>query len=115
MAAKISSSTDSTKNRFHEIETSQFAYRRKSRTVSALKRCQPVAGSRVGGAGGEGSAGDGEVVMAGGGSWGSRGHCRGGAPPAATALRQAASPRGQGAALPDGCRRCRPAPGAEAG
>ena len=65
MTAPMSSSTESTKNRFHEIETSQFAYRRKRRTVSALKRCQPVAGGRAGGAGGEGSAGEGEVVMSG--------------------------------------------------
>ena len=65
MTAPMSSSTESTKNRFHEIETSQFAYRRKRRTVSALKRCQPVAGGPAGGAGGEGSAGEGEVVMAG--------------------------------------------------
>ena len=64
MTAAISSSTESTKKRFQEIETSQFAYRRNRRTVSALKRCQPVAGGRAGATGGEGSAGEGEVVMA---------------------------------------------------
>ena len=56
----MSSSSESTKKRFHEIETSQFAYRRNRRTVSALKRCQPVAGGPPGGAAGEGSAGEGE-------------------------------------------------------
>ena len=63
----MSSSTEYSKKRFQEMETSQLAYRWKRRIVSALKRCQPVAGGRAGGAGGEGSAGDGEVVMAGGG------------------------------------------------
>ena len=65
MTAPMSSSTESRKKRFQEIETSQLAYWWNRRIVPALKRCQPVAGGRAGGAGGEGSAGEGEVVMAG--------------------------------------------------
>src|SRR3954462_6228867 len=74
MTAGISSSTESPKKRFHEIETSQFAYWGKRRIVSALKRCQPVGAWRTGGgggrAGGGGGGGRGRGGVAGGGGGG---------------------------------------------